>query len=81
VDHEFGPWPRAAALVKAHCNELLDEGQAAAAALVTGLCEQQRHIFTLNPFYMETVAKFKRTVAAAAAAARPPPPGCPPRCA
>ena len=78
MDHEFGPWPRAAALVKAHCNELLDEGQAAAAHLVTGLCEQQRHIFTLNPFYMETVAKFKRTVADIRDAASTPPPPPPP---
>jgi hypothetical protein len=76
VEHEFGPWPRAAGLVKSYCNELLDEGQEAAAHLVTGLCEQQRHIFTLNPYYMETVAKFKRTVAdiREAAAAPPPPP-------
>lgn len=78
VEHEFEPWPRASALVKAHCAELLDEGQAAAAALVRGLCEQQRHIFTLNPYYMETVAKFKRTVADIRDAAAQPPPPPPP---
>ncbi len=74
VEHEFGAWPRAAALVKSHVNELLDDGQAAASHLVQGLCEQQRHIFTLNPFYMDTVAKFKRTVADIRDAASAPPP-------
>ena len=74
VDKEFGAWPRAAALVKGHVHELLDEGIAAAAHLVRGLCEQQRHIFTLNPYYMETVAKFKRTVADIRDAALAPPP-------
>ena len=74
VDHEFGTYPRAASLVKAHINELLDDGQEAAAHLVRGLCEQQRHIFTLNPMYMDTVAKFKRTVADIREAANAPPP-------
>ena len=74
VEREFGAWPRAAALVKQHVNELLDDGQAAATHLVRGLCEQQRHIFTLNPFYMDTVAKFKRTVADIRDAASAPPP-------
>jgi hypothetical protein len=62
--------------VKSHVNELLDDGQSAASHLVTGLCEQQRHIFTLNPYYMETVAKSKRTIADIrdAALAPPPPP-------
>ncbi len=78
VEREFGAWPRAAALVKGHCSELLDAGQAAAAHLVTGLCAQQRHIFTLNPFYMETVAKFKRTIADIRDAALAPPPPPPP---
>ena len=74
VEHEFGTWPRAAALVKAHVHELLDDGQAESAHLVRGLCEQQRHIFTLNPYYMDTVAKFKRTVADIRDAALAPPP-------
>ena len=74
VEHEFGTYPRACSLVKSHINELLDDGQVAASHLVKGLCEQQRHIFTLNPLYMDTVAKFKRTVADIREAASQPPP-------
>ncbi len=79
VEREFGTWPRAAALVKSHVGELLDDGQASAALLVRGLCEQQRHIFTLNPYYMETVARFKRTIADIRDAALAPPPAQPMR--
>lgn len=50
-------------MVKEAVRTLLDEAQDKATALVQGLVEQQRHIFTLNPWYGNAITSFRAGVA------------------
>lgn len=63
VAKHFQEFPKCQPIVKEALGVLLDEYQDKAMALVQGLVEQQRHIFTLNPWYGNAITSFRAGVA------------------
>lgn len=59
----FAEFPKCQPVVKEALAKLLDEAQDKATGLVQGLVEQQRHIFTLNPWYGNAITSFRAGVA------------------
>lgn len=63
VAKHFAEFPKCQPVVKDALAALLDEAQDKATSLVQGLVEQQRHIFTLNPWYGNAITSFRAGVA------------------
>ena len=72
VAAQFADNPRCHPLLKEAIAGVLDSSHDKALALVHGLVEQQRHIFTLNPWYGSTIAKFRGAISLVREGAPPP---------